>query len=46
MADGEQALKTLDETQPDLITLDVVLPGMDGLRRSPSSSSGCPRSRW
>jgi two-component system response regulator AtoC len=31
VADGEQALKTLEETQPDLITLDVVLPGMDGL---------------
>ncbi len=30
-ADGEQALKDLDDTQPDLITLDVVLPGMDGL---------------
>jgi len=31
VADGEQALKTLEETQPDLVTLDVVLPGMDGL---------------
>ena len=31
VADGEQALKTIDETQPDLVTLDVVLPGMDGL---------------
>src|SRR5262245_52262527 len=31
VADGEQALKMLAETRPDLVTLDVVLPGMDGL---------------
>jgi len=31
-ADGEEALKNLDAIQPDLITLDVVLPGMDGLQ--------------
>ena len=31
VADGEQALKMLGETKPDLVTLDVVLPGMDGL---------------
>ncbi len=31
VADGEHALKTLDETSPDLVTLDVVLPGIDGL---------------
>ena len=31
VADGEQALAGLEETRPDLITLDVVLPGMDGL---------------
>jgi len=29
--DGEQALRTLDDTRPDLVTLDVVLPGMDGI---------------
>jgi DNA-binding NtrC family response regulator len=31
VADGEQALLSLESTQPDLVTLDVVLPGMDGL---------------
>jgi len=30
-AGGEDALRTLAETRPDLVTLDVVLPGMDGL---------------
>jgi two-component system, NtrC family, response regulator AtoC len=28
---GEEALRTLDQTRPDLVTLDVVLEGMDGL---------------
>jgi two-component system response regulator AtoC len=31
VADAEQALASLEETQPDIVTLDVVLPGMDGL---------------
>ena len=31
-ADGEEALRNLSISQPDLITLDVVLPGMDGLQ--------------
>jgi two-component system response regulator AtoC len=30
-ADAEQALADLDDTRPDVVTLDVVLPGMDGL---------------
>jgi two-component system response regulator AtoC len=30
-AGGEEALRSLDESRPDLVTLDVVLPGMDGL---------------
>ena len=29
--DGEQALACLDRFRPDIVTLDVVLPGMDGL---------------
>jgi len=30
-ATGEDALESLDQTRPDLVTLDLVLPGMDGL---------------
>ncbi len=30
-ADGEQALAGLDDSCPDVVTLDVVLPGIDGL---------------
>src|SRR5690606_28247010 len=28
---GEEAVETLDHSRPDLVTLDLVLPGMDGL---------------
>ena len=31
VAGGEEALRVLDDANPDVITLDVVLPGMDGL---------------
>ena len=30
-ATGEEAIESLERTRPDLITLDLVLPGMDGL---------------
>ncbi len=29
--DGEAALEMLEESRPDLVTLDVILPGMGGL---------------
>ncbi|MAJ59743.1 MAG: hypothetical protein CBC48_07040 [bacterium TMED88] len=29
--DGERALEELNETRPDLVTLDAILPGLDGL---------------
>jgi two-component system, NtrC family, response regulator AtoC len=31
VSSGEEALRSLDHTRPDLVTLDVVLDGMDGL---------------
>jgi DNA-binding NtrC family response regulator len=31
VADAEQALDSLERTRPDIVTLDVVLPGIDGL---------------
>ena len=27
---GEEALKKVDETKPDIVLLDVMMPGMDG----------------
>jgi two-component system, OmpR family, response regulator MtrA len=42
--DGAQALATLEETQPDLILLDVMLPGLDGIEvcRTIRETSGVP----
>lgn len=31
-ANGTEALKVLDETEPDLIMLDIILPDMDGIK--------------
>lgn len=28
---GEEAIKKYDELKPDLVTMDIVMPGMDGL---------------
>jgi DNA-binding NtrC family response regulator len=43
--DGEQALALIQETPPDLILLDVVLPGMDGLEVVRKIKSN-PRTRF
>jgi len=43
--DGEEGLKKLQETKPDLILLDLILPGFDGfeilerMKDNPSTSS-------
>ena len=30
-ADGKEALSAIKRTQPNVVTLDIVMPGMDGL---------------
>ncbi len=30
-ADGPEAIRLVDEAQPDLVTLDIRMPGMDGI---------------
>jgi two-component system response regulator AtoC len=42
-ADGESALERLDEVQPDLVTLDAVLPGIDGLETLRRLKQRAPR---
>lgn len=32
VADGESALTLLEETDPDLVILDIMMPGLDGLQ--------------
>src|SRR5947208_11313414 len=43
-ADGEMALETFRTTQPDLVLLDVMLPGVDGIEvcRRLRAESGVP----
>jgi len=34
---GEEALKLIEERRPDVILLDIAMPGMDGLQVMPST---------
>ncbi len=43
VGDGETALKRAAELNPDLVLLDLFLPGMDGLQRR--SRTDCPSAR-
>ena len=42
-ADGKDALEAIRKKQPDVITLDVVMPGMDGLTTLKHIMIECPR---
>src|SRR3989304_3051768 len=43
-ADGRAALDAVEDEQPDLIVLDLMLPGVDGSIRSSTIKSGCSSS--
>ncbi len=42
-ADGKEALDAIKHMQPDVVTLDVVMPGMDGLTTLKHIMIECPR---
>jgi DNA-binding NarL/FixJ family response regulator len=41
-ADGEEAIAAAEETQPDLILLDLLMPGLDGLTALPRLREAAP----
>lgn len=42
---GEDALKKYDEIHPDLVTMDIVMPGMDGLEAAKLLLQAHPEAR-
>ena len=43
--DGEEALEQYEELQPELVTLDIVMPGMDGLETLEELKKRWPEAR-
>ena len=43
---GERVLPLVARVQPDLVVLDLRMPGMDGLSAWTRSRSGIPTRRW
>jgi two-component system response regulator NreC len=44
-ADGQQALALAEELRPDLILLDIAMPGLDGIAVTRAITAGCPSVR-
>lgn len=43
--DGERAVELAQSIQPDVITLDLTMPNMDGIQAIPLLASVCPNAR-
>lgn len=43
--DGEEAISAYDKLQPDVVTMDIILPGIDGLDASRAIMSKWPDAR-
>ena len=43
--DGEEALARYGEVLPDLVTMDIIMPGMDGLGAAEAILEDCPEAR-
>jgi two-component system chemotaxis response regulator CheY len=44
-SDGEQAITLARQTSPDIITIDLTMPNMDGTEAIPTLASICPEAR-
>ena len=44
-ADGEEAIKKAGELHPDIVLLDISLPGMSGIEAAPAIRAASPESR-
>lgn len=42
---GEEALEQFDQVQPDLVTMDIIMPGMDGLEAARLILEAHPQTR-
>jgi YesN/AraC family two-component response regulator len=45
-ADGREALDLVGRVEPDVVLMDLSMPGMAGSRRPAACSTSTPASRW